>query len=353
MVTFEEVVARIENALPASVRNASWYRPRYPTIGVDIREDAVVAVHLTRSKGAYRLAGFGRVPLPEGTFSVSLAETAIGDGGRLVAAVGEALAKADCGKAQRISVSIPDTAARVVRLELAELPSSPVQARDVVRWRVKKSVPFSPQDAALSYQVLGTTESGKIAVLAAIAPHGALRPLEELLEGAGYRVGLIDLASFDVYNALRLGGVLAGSDPRVVPLDTTSVPARDRAILSATPTYFSVMILRDEQVVFYRSKNYHVRGGYQGEHSLRVVGRELRTTLSYYEEHLLGEGLELTLVRAAGIRPEGLVAAAEEAGCGRVEVARLGTFVGGTDALDDDDVTEILPALGLALRREA
>ena len=126
----------------------------------------------------------------------------------------------------------------------------------------------------------------------------------------------------------------------------------DTALLSATRNYFSLVILSGGRLVFYRAKNYHVQGGYQGEESLRVVGRELRTSLSYYEEHLLGRGLGLLRVRVVGIDPAGVMDVAREAGGGRLEPAALTQVVPELREAAAEEITELMPTLGLVLRRE-
>ncbi|GEM_PF-3835900 len=380
-MNFNDAVARVEGLFPQRMKQAGWMRPRFPMLGVEVRADAVLAVHLTRKAKTYHVVGHGRVPLAEGVFETSVMKTEIGDADALKNALTEVLQAAGAEKAHRISLAIPDTAARVFIVDLAEVPRSPSQLEELIRWRVKKSLPFAPEEAALCCQVLGRTESDKSAVLVSVAPWSTIRPIEALFESAGYRLGLIDLASFNVYNALRLEQALEGEagradamPARVVRASSSGIEAtsleagstsaaqgpplgRDRAIVSATPEYFTIMILRGEQPVFYRAKNYHVRGGYQGEASLRVVGRELLSTLSYYEEHLLGDGIGRTLVRAVGMDPSEIMEVVRDSrlgdsGLGVVREAGLERILPEMPGLDDALVMELLPAAGLALRRE-
>jgi len=332
---------RMERLIPAGVRDAAWMRPHYPLVAVELREDAVVTVRLTRQRGQYHLAGYGHRALREGIFAPGLMRTQLDDPTAFVRAVVESLQLAGATGSARISLAVPDTIARVFVVDLEELPAAWSQAAEMIRWRIKKSIPFRVEDSRLSWQQLGKLEDGRIQVLVAVAPDSSLRPVEELLTAAGLRVGLIDLSSFSLLNAVRLEALSAGASP----LDG------DAALINATPTFFSVTLIREKRLVLYRSKSYHVSGGFQGDESLRVVGRELKSTLSYYEEHLLGRGITSTLLRAAGVEPEPLAEVAREAGFGAVRAAGAPRTISELQGLPDGTVPELLPAVGLALRR--
>jgi hypothetical protein len=322
-------------------------RPRYPLVGVELREDAVVAVRVARQRGQYRLGGYGHRALREGVFVPGLMRTQLDDPSGLVRAVVESLQLAGATGSPRISLAVPDTVARVFLVDVEDLPPAATQAAEMIRWRIKKSIPFRIEDARLSWQVLGRSEDGRVQVLAAVAPEASLRPVEELLATAGLRVGLIDLSSFSLLNALRVG-TLPGA-----PGGDGAGPAGDGALINATPTFFSVALTRAGRLILYRAKSYHVSGGFQGEESLRVVGRELKATLSYYDEHLLGRGLSATVLRVAGIESEPLAAVAREAGFDPIVEAASSRVLPELPSLPEGTVPELLPAVGLALRRVA
>ncbi len=338
-----ELVAGLGERVARMLGGSGLMRPPYPPLAVELREDGVTVARVARRGNRWCLAGHAHHPLPEGTFAAGLMRPRVGDPDAILAAVAAALRDAGAERASRISVALPDTVGRVFLASLAGLPSSRRQALEVLRWHLKKNVPFDPAEARLTWQVLGRGDDGKEQVLVVLAPDGGISPIEELLEGAGFRVGLVDLASFGLYNALRVAGV----DDGEVAVDGR----RDVAILSATPRYFSMMSLRSGRLIFYRAKNYHLHGGFQGEESLRVVGREVRSTLSYYEEHLLGEGFARMHVRVVGIPSDGFSELLSAADCGEIVEVDPGRVVDGLGDLPREEALELLPAVGLALRR--
>ncbi len=348
MALTDTLLTAATRLVPERVRHPAWLRPRFPLVAVEVREDALVAVRLQRKATGYALAGYGRRALPPGAFSASLQQPGSQDPDALAKAFGDVLRLAGAEGAGRISVAVPDSAARVSLVDLQELPASQAQAEEMIRFRIRRAVPFRPEESRLSWDVIGRTEDGRVQVLVAIAPEGAVEAVEGVLSSIGVRCGLVDLATFDVFNVLRLDGALAAAPPA-----EPGGPARDVALLNATAGYFSLVILRGGEVVFYRSKAYHVQGGFQGEESLRVVGREVRSSLGYYEEHLQGQGLGTLWLRAAGIPAEGLQDTLAAAGCPEVRRADVSRIVPELKQVPPEVAVELLPAVGLALRRIA
>lgn len=326
--------------LPGRFGQVRWLRPRYPLSAVEVRADSVLALRLVRRKGNYHLGGYGQVALDPGIFSTAMIRPEITDLAELKRAITAALSKAGSEGASRISLALPDTVSRAFVLEFQDVPSRADQVSELIRWRLKKSVPFELSEARLSWQSLGKTEDGREQLLIAVAPAEGLRVFEQLFASLGVRVGLIDLASLGTVNALRVDGRF-DADAQM-----------DTALLSATRNYFSLIIQSAGNLVFYRAKNYHVQGGYQGEESLRVVGRELKTSLSYYEEHLLGRGIKKLRVRVVGIDEEGVLDVANGSGCGEVSLASIHQAVPEFRDLPAEDAVDLLPTLGLVLRRE-
>ena len=68
---------------------------------------------------------------------------------------------------------VPDAAVRVLLLDFDELPAKPVEALPVVRFRLKKLLPFDADDAAISYQVMATAK-GSLQALAVAMPRQLL-----------------------------------------------------------------------------------------------------------------------------------------------------------------------------------
>ena len=118
---------------------------------------------------------------------------------------------------------VPDAAVRVVLLEFDTLPSDAAEANSVVRFRMKKSLPFDVEKARVSYHTQKSSEG--IRVVAAVALATVVEDYEAAFRDAGFSPGVV-LPSM----LAALGAAEAQRPTLVVKVDarTTSI-----AILNA------------------------------------------------------------------------------------------------------------------------
>jgi type IV pilus assembly protein PilM len=105
------------------------------------------------------------------------------------------LPKSGNGSSQRkpkAAMAIPDYATRMAVLDFEEFPSDEEQRLALVRFRLRKSVPFPIDEAQVScsVQVQDSTQK-RIEVLAAAVARPVLSEYEDLLHRAGFQVGLV------------------------------------------------------------------------------------------------------------------------------------------------------------------
>lgn len=127
------------------------------------------------------------------------------------------------GRTHDVIAVVPDAAVRVVLLEFDTLPSDSEEASSVVRFRLKKSLPFDVDKARVSYHTQKTTEG--VRVVAAVALSTVVEDYETAVRDAGFSPGVV------VPSMLAALGAAEGQRPTlVVKVDarTTSI-----AILNA------------------------------------------------------------------------------------------------------------------------
>ena len=93
-------------------------------------------------------------------------------------------------RTRAVTVVIPDTAVRVFVLDFDSFPTKPAEALPVLRFRLRKMVPFDVEHAGLSYQVL-VEKKDECKVLAAVLPGPVLAEYEGLVRAAGYEPGAV------------------------------------------------------------------------------------------------------------------------------------------------------------------
>jgi type IV pilus assembly protein PilM len=144
--------------------------------------------------------------LPEGVVSPDLTEANVLRGEALRDALGAALEEVG-GRGRDVIAILPDAAVRVVLLDFETLPEKREEAEAVVRFRLKKSLPFDVEKARLSYQVQPGGGSGKgLKVIAAVALASVLDEYEAAFRDSGYIPGVVlpsMLAALGAVDALR------------------------------------------------------------------------------------------------------------------------------------------------------
>lgn len=189
-------------------------------VACEIAADRVVAARVASSHDF--LAAVATSALPAGTVTPSLTGTNVANPGALADALGCALEQV-ADRTRDISLVLPDAAVRVFLLDFDELPDKAQEAEGVVRFRLRKSLPFDVEKATISYEV--QRDTGGMRVLAAVASASVVQEFEAAVRQAGYTPGLVLPSSL-----AALGTVDASQPTLVLKLDplTTSVMIVDR-----------------------------------------------------------------------------------------------------------------------------
>ncbi len=112
-------------------------------------------------------------------------------------------------KRRRAALILPDYAVRVTVLDFDDFPSDARQQASLVRFRLKRTVPFDVESAALSFHAQPARSKGskKVDVVAAVAPLEIVAHYEAPFRLAGFHPGLVTtstLAALDLVPAAGL-----------------------------------------------------------------------------------------------------------------------------------------------------
>lgn len=89
-----------------------------------------------------------------------------------------------------LTLIIPDGAVRVLLLDFDALPNKITEALPLVRFRLKKLVPFDADEAMITYQVMSSGKAG-VRVLAVAIPRDVLSEYETVAREAGFEPGAV------------------------------------------------------------------------------------------------------------------------------------------------------------------
>ena len=127
------------------------------------------------------------------------------------------------GRSRDVIAVLPDAAVRVVLLDFDALPTNRDEAEGVVRFRLKKSLPFDVDKAKVSYHA--QVSGGNVRVIAAVALSTVIEDYEAAFREAGYSPGIV-LPSM----LAALGAANATGPTLVIKVDarTTSIAILDQ-----------------------------------------------------------------------------------------------------------------------------
>src|SRR5580692_8121405 len=149
-----------------------------PRLAVEVRAEGVVAARA--EDAAALLTAVARADVAEGAVAPGLKVGNIADRTAVTSAVRrvlDSIAGSGRERLRDVTVVIPDSAARVLFVDFDQLPSKSAEALPVVRFRLKKLLPFDADDAVVSYQVM-SSEKDSIKLLAVAIPKAVLEEYE-------------------------------------------------------------------------------------------------------------------------------------------------------------------------------
>jgi len=248
-----------------------WMSPR-PTLACEISQEGISLARW--QTGSSRLETASWRPLPEGTVEASplhenIRQPEEAQAAFIAAAGALGLAgRNGSGRPLDAVLVIPDQAARLFVLNFDTLPDKPRDALSLVKWRLKKSVPFSMESAAVSYFV---QRQGKtLQVVAVATPLAVLRQYESLAEGAGLRPRSVTLSTL---------AALSLAPP---------APQASDGILVAkcSPPWFTTAILQEGHLRLFRTVGMETEDGGQLSPSRVIEG--IYPSVVYFQDNFGG-----------------------------------------------------------------
>jgi type IV pilus assembly protein PilM len=157
-----------------------------PKLACEIAADRVLVGRL--SDDGLSLAACGARELAPGSVVPDLVEGNLRQRDAVSAAVEETLSSV-AGRTHDVIAVVPDAAVRVVLLEFDTLPTDSEEAANVVRFRLKKSLPFDIDKARVSYHAQKSNDG--VRVVAAVAVASVVEDYEAAFRNAGFSPGVI------------------------------------------------------------------------------------------------------------------------------------------------------------------
>jgi type IV pilus assembly protein PilM len=232
-----------------------------PEFAFEIAADGI-AMSRTRPPATVR-----EVPLESGVLSPSPVKENVLDPMAYADAVRRAVPAANVKGKRTAALIIPDNALRLAVLEFENIPQKEAERIALLRFRLRKTVPFEIDEAALAYHV----QPGN-SIVAAITPAGTVSHYEAPFRAAGMQPGFVTTASLAMLELLPGKGFLLA--------------------VNRAPGSITVLVIRDGIVQLTRSLELEENAS----DPLDEISSDLYHTLVYLEDQM-------------GARPERLILA--------------------------------------------
>jgi type IV pilus assembly protein PilM len=202
-------------------------RTKRPLLGCELTATSVLAARANDTRDA--LSSVAAHTLTT-ALSPSITGVNVQDAAALRSALEDAFGALERG-GHDVAVVLPDSAARVMLLDFDTLPERPQEATPLIRFRLKKLLPFDADHAAISYQVQRSATAAQ--VIAAVTQASVLEEYETVFRNAGFHPGIV------LPSVLAALGTVDGSVPTlVVKADsgTTAIAIVDKGELRLVRT---------------------------------------------------------------------------------------------------------------------
>jgi type IV pilus assembly protein PilM len=191
-----------------------------PKLACEIAADRVLAGRVSERGNVVEMSAAGE--LAPGSVVPDLMETNLRERHRVAGALHDTLGQVS-GRSRDVIAILPDAAVRVVLLDFETLPSNQQEAEGVIRFRLKKSLPFDVDKAKISYHTQTSTTG--LRVIAAVALASVIEDYESLFREVGYTPGVV------LPSMLAALGAAEASRPTLmvkVDADTTGIAILDK-----------------------------------------------------------------------------------------------------------------------------
>src|SRR5437899_12478256 len=168
-------------------RIAGWLDAMpHPPLAIEVAPDRVAAARWSR---AGSLDMFAVESLPPGAIVPSAVEINLVNSAAVKAAVSKACHRLR-SRDEDVALILPDPVIRVFVQHFEDFPRSSEEAIPLLRWKLKKSVPFEADETVISYFRQAPREAG-VDIVTAVARLRIIREYESLAERVGLQPGVV------------------------------------------------------------------------------------------------------------------------------------------------------------------
>jgi type IV pilus assembly protein PilM len=245
-------------------------------VAIEIASRRITVAAWGSAAGRPAITGHASETLPEDAVVAAVAGTNIPNPSVITDALRRAFERAGLGSPKRAALIVPDAIARVSLLHFDSVPARPAELDQLVKWQLRKATPFPLEEAVVEH-VPANAEGAGATYAAIVARRDVLAEYEAAVSAAGVHPGVVDLASFNIMNAVVGAG---------------GAPAGDWLLVCLAREGTTIAILRGGALLFHRH-----RAAIDDEPLSALVHQ----TAMYHEDRLGGSAFERVWLSGAAI----------------------------------------------------
>lgn len=231
-----------------------------PAFALNLEAGFVAAARLSTSKR--QVQSMGVKGLPSGSLVPSPNKSNLANNAEVRQAIAEVCEKVG-NTGGRLGLLIPDVSVRVALLQFETLPGDQREAETMVRWKMREYLPYAPEEARLTYQVVGRQP--------------------DMLEVLGVAVRTSVLAEFEA----ALEGINRGGPTLVLPATVALLPllpedAGGQLLLHLCPGALTAVVIASNRIRYWRTRPLPE----DGSSNVEEVGREAARVLATCQDNL-------------------------------------------------------------------
>ncbi len=256
--------------------------PHYPNVGIEFNSDCIRLAVVSSEKGNISVQHLDAEALPAGALEVNPFKPNI----VALDLVSDALKRLwarNRWKGSRVCLLIQDRSALTFQITLEHPPSNRQECADLIRFKLKKNVPFRIEDAQIGYFTpSGIPEYSSTTVWVTVIHHPVLHQYEQFVhQSIEAECGLVDLSTFNLMNLTH------------AEIKNSGRQNQDLLFVNLNRDYVSIAITQQGKLVFYRSRPL------EGQTApLEEALAEIYPTTLFYVDKLGGKGLARAYIYA-------------------------------------------------------
>ena len=246
--------------------------PVYPNVGLEINSDSVRLASVSVRKAKVEVDHLDSVPLPADAVQINPFKPNIVEIQPVTEAL-QTLWTRNRNRSPKVCLLLQDRTALAFQLTMESVPDNHQDCIEVIRFKLKKNIPFRIEDARIQYFVdSGQAEFRSSNLWVTVMNSQVLHQYEEFVRAAiGSECGLVDLCTFNLMN-------LAHAEIRA-----NNWEQEDHLYVNLNRDYISLAITQKEKLMFFRSRELERQNGVLDE-----AMAEIHPTLMFYQDKLGG-----------------------------------------------------------------